>query len=239
MAEHRRIRALLFDKDGTLFDFNATWTGVVEQVISRVAPDEATADALAAAGGFDRQARRFLPGSPIAAGALTEIAEAWAAHLPAMRPGDVVARIAGLSAELTGPTTLVPAAPDLPALLAELSTRGLALGVATHDAEAAAVAQLDAVGARGAFAFLAGYDSGHGLKPGTGMLDAFCATVAVPPVETAVIGDSRHDLGMARAGGALAIGVLTGPATEADLAPHADLILPAITALPAFLDARG
>ncbi len=230
-----RVRALLFDKDGTLFDFDATWAGVVERVIRRVAPDAATADALAAAGGFDRRARRFRPGSPIAAGALSDIAAAWAPHLPGVSPRQVAERIAALSAEMTGPETLVPAAPDLPALLAALRARGLALGVATHDAEAAADAQLRAVGARAAFGFLAGYDSGHGLKPGTGMLDAFCAAAGVAAGETAVIGDSRHDLHMARAGGALAIGVLTGPASEADLAPHADHILPSIAALPDWL----
>jgi phosphoglycolate phosphatase len=51
-----------------------------------------------------------------------------------------------------------------------------------------------------------------------------------------MVGDSVHDLMMVRtAGAALAVGVLTGPATAEDLADHADHVLPSITELPALL----
>ncbi|MGF1445660.1 MAG: HAD family hydrolase [Pikeienuella sp.] len=234
----RPIRGLLFDKDGTLFDFDATWSAVVARIIDAVAPDPHAARRMAELGGYDPDTRRFLPGSPIVAGAVDETARLWAPLLGGPSPLEVAQQIAGLSEALTGPETLVPAVSDLPGLLAGLKTQGRELGVATHDGEAAARAQLAAVGALAAFDFVAGYDSGYGHKPSTGMLAAFCSRVAVTPQETAVIGDSLHDLQMARAGGALAIGVLTGPATEADLAPHADLILPSIAALPGWLSDR-
>jgi phosphoglycolate phosphatase len=51
-----------------------------------------------------------------------------------------------------------------------------------------------------------------------------------------MIGDSLHDLHAGRAAGMAVMGVLTGPATEAELAPHADVVLPSIAALPAWLD---
>jgi hypothetical protein len=38
---------------------------------------------------------------------------------------------------------------------------------------------------------------------------------------------------------ALTVGVLTGPATEADLAPLADAVIGSIDDLPALLDARA
>ena len=87
-----------------------------------------------------------------------------------------------------------------------------------------------------AFDFIAGYNSGHGLKPGPGMLLAFAEATGIPPASVVMVGDSRHDLEVARnAGAALAVGVLTGPATRADLAPWADHILPSIEHLPALL----
>jgi phosphoglycolate phosphatase len=56
--------------------------------------------------------------------------------------------------------------------------------------------------------------------------------------ETAVVGDSVHDLAAARAAGAVAIGVLTGPAPSAVLALHADAVLGSPAELAAWLDSR-
>ena len=52
----------------------------------------------------------------------------------------------------------------------------------------------------------------------------------------AMVGDSTHDLSAGRAAGiGINIGVLTGPATAADLAPFADLILNDINEIPAYV----
>ena len=67
---------------------------------------------------------------------------------------------------------------------------------------------------------------------------AFAAAVGVKPHEIAVVGNSLHDLHAARAAGALAVAVLTGPrgaAARAELAPFADLVLAALDELPAVL----
>ena len=85
------------------------------------------------------------------------------------------------------------------------------------------------------FAFVAGYDSGHGAKPGPGMLEAFCRETGLAPGACAMVGDSGHDLASARAAGMVRVAVLTGPASAADLAPFADVVLPDIGRLPAWL----
>jgi phosphoglycolate phosphatase len=51
-----------------------------------------------------------------------------------------------------------------------------------------------------------------------------------------MVGDSRHDLAAARAAGLHAVGVLTGVAQMAELAPLADAVLPGIAGLAAWLD---
>ena len=53
-----------------------------------------------------------------------------------------------------------------------------------------------------------------------------------------MVGDNRHDLEMARAGGRLAIGVLSGTGTRETLMPMADVILNSIVDLPGYLAAR-
>ena len=51
----------------------------------------------------------------------------------------------------------------------------------------------------------------------------------------ALVGDSTHDLHAARAAGAVAIAVLTGPAPRHELEPHADYVVDTIAELPAYL----
>ena len=55
-----------------------------------------------------------------------------------------------------------------------------------------------------------------------------------------MVGDNRHDLEMAKAGGAgLAVGVLSGTGTREALAPLADVVLDSIVDLPGYLNGRG
>jgi phosphoglycolate phosphatase len=233
------IRGVLFDKDGTLFDFTATWRGAAEAVLAALAPDDPDRRRrMGLAVGFDPDTGRFCAGSAVVAGSTADIARALSPFLPGVAPAEIE-RLANAAARAIGAQDLAPAAPDLPGLLDGLRAEGLALGVATHDGEAAARAHLAAVGALDRFVFVAGYDSGHGLKPGPGMVLAFAETAALDPAEICMVGDSLHDLGAARAAGAgLALAVLTGPATADELSPLADAVLPSIAALPAFLAAR-
>jgi phosphoglycolate phosphatase len=234
------IRAVLFDKDGTLFDFAATWERVARRVLAALAPgDGALQRQLGLAVGFDPDTGAFEAGSAVVAGSTAEIGAALAALAPWLDAREVERRADAAARALTA-SDLAPAVADLPAFLDGLRARGLALGVATHDGEESARRHLAAVGALDRFDFVAGYDSGFGLKPGPGMVLAFAAATGVAPGALAMVGDSVHDLGAARAAGAaLAVGVLTGPATEADLAPFADVVLPSIAALPPLLRDRG
>ena len=233
------IRGVLFDKDGTLLDFEATWRGFVREVLEDLAPGDARLQArLGAAAGFDTGTGRFLPGSALVAGSTAEVAAVWAPLLPgrsaASLEREANARAAAMLA--AGPAAAVE---DLPGFLDTLRARGVALGIATHDSEATARAHMAALGALDRFAFIAGYDSGHGLKPGPGMVRAFCRAAGLAPAAVAMVGDSLHDLGAGRSAGAgLVVGVLTGPATAEELAPHADVVLSSIADLPPHLE-RG
>jgi phosphoglycolate phosphatase len=122
--------------------------------------------------------------------------------------------------------------------LAALSARDLDLGVMTNDHEAVARAHLAEVGVVNMFDFIAGADSGYGAKPAPEPLLAFCRTVDVAPERAVMVGDSTHDLAAGRAAGMLCVGVLTGPASRADLAPLADAVLPDVGHLPDWLDGR-
>lgn len=225
------IKGLLFDKDGTLFGFQESWGPVYARIIAGLAGgDPGRAGAIAAHAGFDLATGRVRPGSVLIAGTLDDVAEAFAPFAGALtgpRLRD------WLEAEV-GAAPMVPAA-DLPRLLGRLGRAGLRLGVATNDSEAAARLHLARTGVIPHLDFLAGFDSGHGAKPGPGMVRAFCAALGLAPGTVAMVGDSLHDLAAARAAGAVAVAVLTGVAGPETLAPHADLVLPSVAELPDWL----
>lgn len=231
-----KIKGLLFDKDGTLFDFVASWAGVLDETLAAFSNDPEIQGKMAAAIGYDQRARAFTPGSPCVAGSNTEIAQAIAPFLPHMSVLQIETVINEVGASSSALNGLTPAVPDLAAFTAALVTAGFVLGVATHDSEAGAKAHLRKAGALQNFAFIAGYDSGHGWKPGPGMLLAFAEATELHPSEIAMIGDSEHDLGVGpAAGAAMTVGVLTGPATRDDLEPFADHVLDSIGDLPDLL----
>ena len=226
------IAAVLFDKDGTLIDFDGTWGPAIHAVIATLAKgEEGAMRAQAEALHFSLEEKRFHPTSPIIAGSSEHYGRLWG---EAIGRTDYVAlrqEIDRLSA-VESLKTLAPIGRPLEALAA-LSAQGLRLGVATNDSEASARRHVEALGLMH-IEFIAGYDSGHGGKPEPGMVLAFARHLGIAPSEVAMVGDSIHDLHAARAAGALAIAVLSGPASREELAPHADHVVEDIGALPAF-----
>lgn len=228
------IAAIIFDKDGTLFDFEATWGAWSRGLLADLAGDDADLTArLSSALGYDLAAGRFLRTSTVIAGTVSEVADALLPHLPGRAKAELVAELdaAAQQAPQVG-------AVDLPQYLASLRAAGLRLGVATNDSEASARVHLAKAGVEEMFDFIAGYDSGFGAKPAPGQLLAFAASVGVAPGRIAMVGDSRHDLAAARAAGMRALAVLTGPARRDDLEAAADLVFDDIGALLPWLGLR-
>ena len=229
------LKGLLFDKDGTLFDFQKTWAPFMAEIIETVAEgDTARAALMAEALGFDPAALRFDPSSVVVAGTNDDILDRLQSVFPDLDRDDTRRRMTEGSAEVPQ----VPAT-DLSGCFSELTAMGFVLGIATNDAETAALANLESAGVLPFFDFVAGYDSGYGGKPAPGQLLAFARVTGLAPGAVAMIGDSTHDLHAGQAAGMLRIGVLTGTASETDLAPHADVVLPDIGALPGWLADRG
>lgn len=230
------ITTILFDKDGTLFDFHRSWTSVFGDAANRLANgDKALARHLMVAGGYDVPSGRIAAGSIFAAGDTQDLADAWRPHLAAWENDDLVSWLDAFFAEM-GPDASVPVT-DLAAFFQGLKARGLVLGVATNDSYASARAAVGRFDFGPHLSFCCGYDSGHGSKPGPGMAQAFCRETGLEASSVAVVGDNTHDLEMARAAGAgLAIGVLTGSSGRDDLMPFADMVIDSIAVLPESLE---
>lgn len=228
------IEGILFDKDGTLLDYHETWMPVNRRAaLAAAGGDEALAGELLGMAGYDHASSRVRSNSPLAAWATNQIAALWAGYAPGWEEEGALTRV---MEEIFRQAEAAPVT-DLGALLLRLKGRGLALGLATHDSAAGAAATVTRFGLGGLLDFVAGYDSGHGTKPGPGMVEGFCRATGLAPSHIAVVGDNLHDLEMGRAAGAgLVVGVLTGTSHAADLAPLADCVLDDITQIEALLD---
>lgn len=225
------VKGLCFDKDGTLFDFAATWEAWAKAFLRRAAGgDEQRAIRTGAAIGFDLVAGKFAPDSLVIAGTPGEVTDALMPHFAEMSH-------AALLEMLNEEAARAPQQPAVPLrpLLEGFRAQNIALGVATNDSEAPARAHLGAAGITDLFDFIAGYDSGHGGKPAPGQLLAFAQAVNLRPEEIVMVGDSTHDLHAGRAAGMRTVAVLTGTAVAEQLAPFADVVLRDIGEIPAWL----
>lgn len=228
------LKALLFDKDGTLVHFDRTWGPAAGAVMRELAGSDAAAlHRLEQVSEYLPDEERFLPSSPLVAGSSAHYGPAWALALG--RPADAafLSEIDRLFSR-EGLRSLTPL--GRPAdMLAHFHGRGLRLGLVTNDAEANARLQADALGLSPFLDLVHGYDSGFGSKPGPGMVSAAADVFGIAPHEAAVVGDSAHDLAAAQAAGARFILVRTGPAPVDHLVDAADLVVDSIDDLPARL----
>jgi phosphoglycolate phosphatase len=230
-APAQSIKGIVFDKDGTLFDFHKTWIAAAQEAAALASGgDRELAEVLLAAGGLDFSTGRFVPDSIIAAGHARELAELWV-DLGAVKSVQI---LNSQIDELFNRLGLVNASPvtDLRMLFSFLRDKGILTGIATNDSQAGAVAAVEEFKLKDLVCFVAGYDSGFGPKPGPGMIRAFCRTAGLSPEEVAVVGDSEHDMLMGRlAGAGLLVGVLTGAGTRQSLRNSAHLIIEDISCL--------
>ncbi|WP_174234449.1 HAD family hydrolase [Sulfitobacter sp. SK012] len=225
---------VLFDKDGTLFDFAATWEVWAQAFLLRASEgDRMQAAEVGRAIGFDLESHTFQRDSIVIAGTPGEVADALAPHFPHLSRD-------GVFDMLNEEATDAPQAEAVPLIpfLEGLRGCGMKLGVATNDAEAPARAHLDRAGATTYFDFIAGFDSGFGGKPAPGQLLGFAQAMSLAPETVVMVGDSTHDLLAGRAAGMSCVGVLTGMADRETLMPHADVVLADIGELPGWLDAQ-
>jgi phosphoglycolate phosphatase len=231
------VAGILFDKDGTLLRYDESW-GPVNREAARIASagDQDLEHSLLLAAGMDPVSGHTRADSLLAAGNAAEIA---AGFVAAGSPLEVAGLTRLLDELFVRATEWAVPVTDLGSFFGRLKRSGLKLGVASSDNEQSIRQTAIRFGFADHLDFVAGYDSGHGVKPGPGMLLGFCSAVGLQPAQVAMVGDNNHDMHMGAAAGAgIKVAVLTGTGSRQTLQEAADLCLDDITALEALLPRR-
>jgi len=233
------IKGILFDKDGTLIEFNGFFGGTYLDMLQKHfghSYDEALA--MLVRTGYIPETGGCRGGSPMASETLGQIVRIWWPDMPEdERQGRRKFIDDNFDREVNQHAT--PVLPLSP-LFDELRCSGFILGVATNDIEASARSHMTQIGVVHHFEMLIGADSVDEPKPAGHMIKLFADRTGLQPHQIVMVGDNAHDINEARAGGAgLAIGVLSGNSGHEDLSSIADHVIADVAALPELLKRLG
>ncbi len=233
-GERIETELVIFDKDGTLLDFQATWVGIIRELVSCLSLETGLKDSLSA--GIEQAlgislARGEIDGNgALAMGTYTECNALLTYSL--YREG-IRWDKAQLIVESTGKKVFgadirkkhVKAARGALPLLRELKSRGISTAVATNDKYADALVDMECIGAASFIDLVAGADSVERSKPAPDMIDYLCTRLGKDPVRSVLIGDTVMDAMLGRnAGVYMTIGV-AGIVAEKDLAEYMNVVI--------------
>ncbi len=224
-----KIKGIIFDKDGTLFDIQRSWSEWAKVFVTKFS-NQHNLDKLklAKAINFDLASDKFMKKSIFVHGSVDEVVDA----IFQMFPKVMKKKIHEGLFEGSGDAKQVPLT-DLHKLFNNLET--LAFGLVTNDSEANAINHLEQHNLIQYFDMIIGYDSGYGSKPEPGQIEAFLRKKNLLSQEVLMIGDSTYDLVAANKINMPCLGVLSGTADKKDLSPHTPFIIDSIDELETWL----
>lgn len=222
-------RLVVFDKDGTLIDFNYMWAAWATDLARRLdaASGRSLSHILFRSFGFDPLSYTVDPHGPLA---IWSMAALQRLLLDVVLEGGISISLAdavvGRAWYLPDPVTLARPLADLPRVFRTLVAGGAKCAVATSDDRAAAIATLEGLGIAQYAAAVVGADDGLPIKPAPDTVLHLCDALGIAPADTVVVGDAVADLEMGRSARVgLVVGVLSGVSTREILAPYADLVI--------------
>lgn len=220
------IHAILFDKDGTLLNYQAFWFPVaqatVDLILKRTGGDSAWSGDLLRSIGADQGVTGCL-----CCGTNEQIGQAIGDALAAHGihcPDPVGLTMAAIHDSLSA-GHLLPVCDNLPGVLDDLHRRGYRLAVVTADDPYTTGKCLERLGIADRFDRICTDDGIHPSKPDPYYVTALCREFGLTPDELVMVGDTMNDVRFARNGGIAVIGVAADEQGRQVLQGQADLVV--------------
>lgn len=227
-----KVKAILFDKDGTLMDFHSIWIKVAEELVAELIelhqlPQSLQATILEEIG---VEGVYVHPSSVLAAGTSLDMAKICCKYIPSVGESDMHHWISeNLFTLMYEHRSHMRMTADLPKLLQALKEKGFILGVVTADDFAPTELFLKQCKIESFFDHIIASDTFPAQKPDKQIVESFCEKFELDPGEVVIVGDTPTDLYLAKNSGACyAIGVLSGTGDRQTLAPLADIVLDSV-----------
>jgi HAD superfamily hydrolase (TIGR01549 family) len=234
-----KAQAIIFDKDGTLIDFDVMWGGWAVYLAEQLhrASGLNVREALCLAMGYDHEDKKVLANGKLASRPMAQLRSLTVEVMQSF----------GLNAEeaekvvekawcIPDPVLLAKSFTDTRDLFSKLQNANIKIAIATADDRVPTQAMIEALDIGEYISSMVCGDDGIPSKPQPDMVLAVCEQINIDPSKIMVIGDTVSDLKMARAAGAgLVIGVLSGVSNARDLAPYADALIESVDELHAYI----
>ena len=235
LLKNFNAQAVIFDKDGTLIDFDfmwGTWTLQLAERLQAVTTLDAR-QVLCESYGYDIVRKKILPDGKLTCTPMwrlremmIEVAQTIGLSVPDARCAVEQAWFVPDAVTLAKPFT------DVYKLFSNIHQRGLKVAIATTDDRGPTEAMLAAFGVSSLVDTMICADDGVPAKPAPDMVTTICARLQVDPGKAIVVGDTVADMRMGRAAGTgLVIGVLSGVGSLQNLTPLADILIDNVDSL--------
>ncbi|MDY4839791.1 MAG: HAD family hydrolase [Lachnospiraceae bacterium] len=239
------VKGILFDKDGTLVDFFSLWLQAATEVIplflkeNEIQVSQELIEYLLKTIGVNQG--EIDPKGALAYKSYGEIAKDICDALEERKIYIAVTKAKEQIEEFFNQSVSSREAniqlfTDMNALMENLKSRNLIIGLATADTKISAENCLKSIGIEQFFDYIGADDGKRKPKPDKEMFLEFQNQFLLKPEEIAVVGDTYNDMLFAKQNGGIAIGVLSGVSEEEDFENEADYIIASIHELPELLD---
>lgn len=224
-----KIKGVLFDKDGTLLEFNKTWRPIANQVVDEVANKYAINDKAALAQSIGLFSDSIDPNGSLSAGTNKDVALDMLSVIIKTNNNINKEEYIQWSTDLFN--RVAASLPFFPVVggvntIKKLKYAGYLIGLSTADSVENAKLFLKKTGLDIYFDYIGADDGIINPKPAIDYMNVFCERYALKPAEVAVVGDTIADMNFGTNSGAgLVVGVLSGTGTRSLLEGQATIVI--------------
>jgi len=239
------IRLVVFDRDGTLIDLYAYWSGMIglrsDIICQKFNLEDKNKKDLMYTMGVDVDNGRLRPEGPVGLKKREIVMQAAVDYLKTIGVDDgericldSFNKADGLS--LAKMEIFIKPLKDLTSLLNKLKKYGCMIGIATTDKSDRARMTMEKLNLIDYFDIILGTDNVASPKPAPDMLNLALNKLGVGRDEAVMVGDAITDIQMGINAGVKAIGVCSGLASKEDLCKLTSYVIPDISYLDIYAE---